>query len=559
MLGQGVQRSTSCEYAPACMPRREIIFYLSLFLIVAVAGTLPYFYVERHTAPDDVFLGLIGRGVVGTYGYFMWAAQSRDGACLFENRYTPEPTPAVYFNPEWYVYGLAARHPGLDFVRILHLDRVLTLAFFLCAVVFLAKGVIASPGYRIFFVMLVFFGAGLGWTSLPFYWITEGMAGQKPSSLPLDLQGVNVFCYAATKPHFLRAFALAALQYALMMRAVTSPCWKLWLSVGIVAGIHSFLRPFQVPEVFVMLGVAALLSRVTVGVPRRSAFWGPAAAACLQLPALFYHGYLTLTDALGAGDWIPTHLPLIPLVLWAGWPLLALVLFFGWSGLREGWQLPVPERILSAWVTVAWVVDNLFPYYLYGHEASGSAYLVAAPLLATVVILPRLEAFFSPSGSTPLRRGVLFGALLLIGLPSAMYAYANLFRAPLQAERQADYYLERDTEAVLQRLREHVPAGAVILAPERLARLIPLYAPNKVFCAHYMLTRKYGEKKSLYERFVQEAEDFSFKQWLISAYSIEYLIFNEKDLSGVRFRPEKVPWLERVDAQGKTGVYRVRM
>lgn len=261
--------------------RREWILPLLLALFFVLAGSLPYAYAHYSTPGGAAFMGFVGRDTSGANAYFAFARQTAEGHHRVTNLYTPHSPSRAYFHPEWWLMGAAARLSGLSLEAVFHAGRVLTVFAFLFATGYLAAVSLRSVAARRAALLLISFGAGFGWL----VWLVNHLfAAGLP--LPWDIQGVSPFAYLMNKPHFMRAGAFAALQYAWFIRGDQSGKMGFFCASGLAAAGHSLVRPYHVPEAVLFL-ILYVLARAPRGRDAgRRAGAGALAAGLCHAPAI---------------------------------------------------------------------------------------------------------------------------------------------------------------------------------------------------------------------------------------------------------------------------------
>ena len=268
---------------PAMTPidRREWLFPLLLALFFAAVGTAPYVHGYLSAGPDEQFMGIIGRGTPGANSYLAFARQVAEGRHLVTNLYNPHAPAHAYFHAEWWIMGMVSRITGVPLLFWFHAGRILSAAAFLLAAYYLCAVFLPERAARRGGLALIAFGAGFGWIL-----VGANATLGTDLTLPLDTRGVTIFGYLMNKPHFIRAGAFAALQYAWLIRGIQTGNVRYFLLSGLAASGHSLVRPYHIPEaclvLLLFLGIRTLYDRRAFGRtlllvpgPRRSAISPP--------------------------------------------------------------------------------------------------------------------------------------------------------------------------------------------------------------------------------------------------------------------------------------------
>lgn len=532
---------------------REYGFPLALAVIIALLGTVPYVYAYRHTPAGERFMGFVGRGTNGSNGYLMMAKQVQQGASLIENKLTPEPLPRTYFNLEWWAFGSFARWTGLSLIATFHVDRVLTVFLVLLSLYFLASVCLEGAGARRMAVSLAVLGSGFGWI----IWSADKAFGlQWPFSL--DLQGVSTAAYLMNKPHFARAVALAALQYAFLILGETRGRRRYFVYSGLAAVLRTAVRPYHIPEtclVYVLVPVLLAWRDGRLDL-RRMANYG--IALLIHLSAALYFVWLAQGNVLGMAGWKRNGILLVPMLLWLGLPFLLTCAGFvasGLSKLRSAGAIPI---VLGAWLFMAWLLENAFPYYTAAHESSFEAYSTAPILLALLGPIPWLYARLKSRWPVP--RAMAGLALLLCCMPSSVYVYGRFFvDCAHPGNPPWRYYVSEDFYQALCWLEANTGPEKVVLASDSSSQFIPVVASNKTVTGHDMLTAWYNEKNAEVGRFYGAPGDEDFKRSLIRKYRVAYVLFGPYERVQNGMRPQDYPWLRPVFSRGPVSVFAVEL
>ena len=534
---------------PAMHPiqRREWLFPLLLSVFFVAAGTAPYFYGYQSAGADESFMGFIGRGTPGANSYLAFARQVAEGSHATTNLYSPHAPSRAYFNPEWWCMGTAARLTGLPLLFWFHAGRVLSAVAFLLAAYYLCAVFLKGGAARRAALGLIAFGAGFGWLLA----LSNGLLGAN-LELTNDARGVTIFGYLMNKPHFIRAGAFAALQYAWLIRGDRTGKIRYFLLSGLAASGHSLIRPYHIPEA--CLTLALYFAARTWG--DRDAFRATlgqvGAAALTHAPVIVWQAFVYLKNPLGLGAmdaWPPVLL--LALIGWFGLPLAAILIHLAATVLRGGAAKP-HLSLPALWLAAAALLLHAHPWFPWGVE-SYFPWIFAPPLLFLRHTWPRIAAW----SGTPRRRRIAIALLAIASLPTNALVYTQFYTTLHQPQEPWRYYLDRDTLGAITWLRENAPDGATVVASHATSQFIPRFANLRVLTSQDALTPNYRQMNSHILRFYQSPGDSGFKQWLCSEQGATYVLAGpeERALGSVDF--ERYPWLVPVHTSGAAAVYRV--
>jgi len=538
---------------------REYTFPLALGVVMAVAGSLPYLYGCLSEAPDEVFMGFVGRGTPGANGYFMLARQAVEGEVFMVNRMTPEPTPQSYFSLQWLLFGRLVRWTGLSMIAMFHIWRVLSVVLFPCAAYFLVALCLDTVFQRRLALALMVFGSGLGWV----FWLARKAAGIG-LPYPLDLQGVSIFGYLVNNPHFIRAGIFTALTWAFLLRGEATGKLRYFVYSGLAATGHGIIRPYLVPEVFLVYALFPAMLSLAEGRWQWRRFVPYAVAGIVFLPAALYLVLTAYANVLGMAGWKRHSLFLSEQALWLGIPFLLVAGYFVFHGLSKARGARPATLLLGLWVGVVLLLVHAYPYFIAGQELSFWALTMAPPILLMLgpgpailewarIRAPRAAARLTAANT----RAWAAAALVMACAPSSLYVYARDFKdlhGPVPPWR---YYLDKDVHAALEWLDANTRPNEVVLASHDTSQFIPRLSRNRVVSGHDMLTADYGEKNGLVSRFYQARGDDEFKRGLVRRFQVRYVVFGPYEWAHNGAAPADHPWLKQVFRSGGVTVYHV--
>ncbi len=562
MVEEGAAHETSRIRGPA--PPREYLFPLALAVAFVVLGSAPYVY-GYWTAPEGTeFMGFVGRGTPGANGYLMLARQVADGGHLMQNQYTPAPTPYTYFNLEWWLFGQCARVSGLSLMGVFHVWRVLTVLAYFAALYWFAGLCLPTRGMRRYAVLLVTIGTGFGWI----VWGVNRFLGLD-LPLPADLGGVCVPGYLVSKPHFMRAAVFALLKYGLLLRGEQTGKARYFALSGVAALGHSAIRPYHLPETYLVYALLPLLLCWKDGRLDLRRLGRYALAGLVLLPAVAYYAWMAWENTLGMAGWQRDSLFLLQLALWLGWPFVVLCVYFLLRGFapERVRAAGVPALLLGLWLLIAWLLLNTSPYFSAGQELAFFALTTVPPI--AVLLGPWREARGWLAGrapglaawlEAPGRARLLAAALLLAAMPGTIYVYANFFR-DLHRERPGSiwrYYLDDSVAGAVQWLgvQGHETAP-VLLASPATAQFVPRLADVRVVCGHDMLSPYFAQERGYVERFYRDTADVGYKRWLAERCRVDYVLVGPEERALGAFDAPAIPWLEPVFTQDDVTLYAV--
>ncbi|MBL7645397.1 MAG: hypothetical protein JNK74_04305 [Candidatus Hydrogenedentes bacterium] len=532
--------------------RREWCFPLALAIAFAVVGSLPYLQAIRAEGPDETFMGFVGRGTPGANSYFAFSRQVAEGGMLTTNLYNPHAPSRAYFNPEWWIIGATARATGLSLTTLFHGERVLAAFAFLLAAYYLCAVVLATARHRRLALALVAFGGGFGW-------IVEALNAVIHGNLvvPADTQGVTLFAYLVNKPHFIRAGACAALQYAWLIRGAESGRWGFFCAAGLAASAHSLIRPYQIPEACLVLLLHVVARSFQDPRATRTAMLQAGCAILGHAPAIAWHAWILMDNPLGLGPmqaWQP--MLLLMQTLWLGLPFCAVLVYAGLRCARGHWS-PAPS-IPVLWLAAAMLLLQAHPWFPWGVE-SYFPWVLAPPLLFVKHIVPPAENWLKARLRTRFLRPLTLALLMVLILPGNALNYARFFTALHEPVPPWRYYLPDDLLNGLNWLETEAAPESVILASHDTSQFVPRLADLRVVSGQDVLTDRYREANASVLRFFLTPGDDAFKVGFCREQRVSYVVIGPFERAVAALNPADHRWMRPVYNEGNIAIYRVEL
>jgi hypothetical protein len=489
----------------------------------------------------------------------MMAEQGQEGAWLFENRISSETTPRAYFNLEWLLFGRMAAWTGVSLVSMFHIWRIFGVFLFIMCANFLIGLCLPDNRYRILCLLLLIFGSGFGWMLASInYFLGAHLA------VTSDFYGVTLFAHLVNKPHFIRGAIFAMLTCAFLIQGEKSGKYRYFVYSGLAASAHGFIRPFHIPETYLLYVTVPMILCYFEGQINRQRFLNYALAGLVFLPTTIYLLLTAYWNVLGMAGWQGFSHHLLTMMLWLGFPFCICIFALCWGGLSMLRKQDVSTLILSLWLLAAWLVANAFPYYSPGAESSFYALAIAPPILIFcglyqfglrffVTHYPRLNTW------TAGRRGMALAILFLVfSVPSNAYNYYDFFAGLHEVRDYVRHYIDNDEYNALVWMRGNTNPDDVMLASVQVAQFAPRLSGNRVFAGHEHYTPNFTEKTQQLYRFYGQSNDAEYKQGLVTLFHIDYLFYGPFERKIGQLNPKGIPWLVKVYDQGEVQIYRVK-
>jgi hypothetical protein len=539
-------------------------FVVIVIIVVCALTSLPYLYGYLSAPPDRVFMG-IALGTPDTTQYFAWM-RAFGQSHLIENRLTPEPNEAVFFNLLWWTLGRLALWSGLSLPLVFQAFRIVTAITFLALAYWFCGLFLAERGQRRVAFLLIAFGSGLGWL-----WVVHKYAnGLADVAYPFDLYVVepNTFLGMMAFPHFVQAALLILVVVALALfaferrRLRDSAVMALW--AGIVALILGLTHAYDLLLIYAIIGAYALVLWRREGFSSRLILI-PAIIGVLSVAPALYSVYMTsafplwrdvLTQFSNAGAWTPNPLHLLILL---GIPFFVALLAFGRNAGGEATKLQANrEALLKTWFVVnffvVYVPLNYQIHYLNGWQ-------VPIAILATMAlyrrVIPALKRFTDGS-ALALRSAVprLLPALLLLAvLPTN--AYLLTWRVVDLSRYNHPYYLTQDEWDALTWLNANAPSDAVVLSAMDVGQYVPSATGARAFLAHWAMTADLYGKQDMVRAFFDAEVGDAERAAILQSYNVRYILWGPTERAIGGYDLATSPYVQQVFERPQAAVYQV--
>lgn len=526
--------SSSVKNFTYCPPisKKEFWFPLVLGIIICIVGSFPYIYGKSLENEKGIFMGMVGRGTAGSFGYIMFQRQAWEGKWWFTNQCTPDSPNNSYFNIEWWLLGSLARIASLSVLEFFHVDRCFSIFLFLFSIYYFLALILDTIPQRRFVLLLITTGSGLGW-------LLRCLNSMFYLSLPLswDMEGIQILSYLICKPHFIRSITLAVLMYTFLIRGFQTGKVIFFILCGIMALLHSLMRPYLIPESYIMFILIPLLFCIMKKKLEWKWFRLCAIPAIIHFPAILYYFWVSLSDALGMSGWAENHQfmgkPgfLIEYILGIGWTWLVCMIFFIY--LVRKCQERISFLVILMWILVAWGICNLYPYWKPGQESGLYAFIIAPPILTIIGPYQWISNYFTQNNAI---RNKIFHFLLflfsqklllatliiLISIPTTAFVYYSMFRDLKYGHPQWSYFLSRDAHYALEYLIKNGKENDVVIASPKTSPFIFALTPCRTVTGHFMLTKDYVKKTEDVVRFFKHTQ-LPVQEEILQKYRVRYI------------------------------------
>ncbi len=452
-----------------------ILIALALLLLA-----IPYEAAERSVPSNQQFTGFLINPWDG-FSYLAKMRQGADGAWLFQLPYTPQPGQPAFLFGYYLFLGHLSRWIGQSLLAVFHGARLLNAALMYALIYVGYRRWLPSPRAAQAGLLLTILSGGLGWVGVPFGLVASDL--NIPESIP--------FLSAYTNAHFPLAVALLISGHLLVSEVPFGRIPRLLLATACGA-LQAIVLPFTI------LAQGAVLVIWLLWEQRWSNRFPDAGRPILRKKL-----EVAIALGIGAGPWLAYDLwltighPVLSIwsrqnqtpspALWSyllGFGVVLLLAIL--AAMRAGVHRLPSGRLLLVWAAATFLLLYA-PIGLQRRFSIG----IYIPLVALAVWY--LEARFR--SNRPWRWSLILTTLLSV--PSLVFVVlagiAGVARGePLliltQAEIRAYHWL-----------RDHAPAGALVLAAPLSGNRLPAFADVRVIYGHPFETPNAGEAREAIE------------------------------------------------------------
>ena len=461
-------------------------WFLGVLALVLAATELPYVAAERAVGAGAMFAGHFAYDG-DIHMILSFVRQAREGAWLFENRFTPEPHEPALFNLAWLLFGRLAALLDLGPNAALRVARVLG-AVVLCGAFWTVAGaMLRTHAWRRVAFAAFATGGGFGWAFVLANAAAARLAdgGAALPVLAADLRGgFHPFWQILNSGHLSLAHGLLLATVGVLAAAVRDRS-RGKLAAATVGGVLvGLVRPV---DLRVFLAVAASTATVVTVRDRRRGrpvpwrLWWPAAAALLPLAQ---HAVLFGTHPVFRWWRLQnTVVPPGPAELVAAVGLAGVIALV--ALVTTAVRLPEDDARVPLWSYVAVACAAPLAYPLVSFAGQILDPLAGAALLGAVAWLEgRTRGAWSRAGTA-----AAVGLLVLNAASSAWLVRDALDPGKLRART-----IEADDAEVLGWHGAHAPTDAVVLTPPRLRARVAGRTHCREYCGYHFATVDFATK-----------------------------------------------------------------
>ena len=548
-----------------------------VILAICVLSSLPYLYGYLSAPPGRVFMGIL-LNTPDTTQYFAWM-RGFGAANLIDNKLTPEPNEAMFFNLLWWTLGKLARWGGLSLPLVYQIFRIVAAVAFLLLAYWFCGLFLPDQGQRRTAFLLIALGSGLGWI-----WVVlKYLSRSSDVAYPFDVYTVepNTFLGIMAFPHFIQAAFLLLIVFALALLAFERRRLREALLAGLVAFVLGLTHAYDLLLVYTVVGAFALVLLWREGFSYRLLLI-PASIVAISIGPAIYSVYITsafpvwrevLAQFVNAGAWTPSPPHLLVLL---GVPflvaLITLILPQRLPGAGRGSMTPPAplgtalnkrELFLRTWFVVNFFVVYV-PLSYQIHYLNG--WQVPIAILATMGfyrrVIPWLRRRMTQDGR---RKTLAFGRLsvesmlasllIVAALPTNVYLFA--WRFVDLSRYNHPYYLARDEWEALRWLDAHAPPDAVVFSSADIGQYVPSATEGRAFLAHWAMTVDLYRKQEIVRAFFNATMDEAERAAVLRAYHVRYIFWGEAERKLGTFNPDVLPFVRRVYVSPQAVIYQV--
>jgi hypothetical protein len=474
----------------------------TLILWFLLTTLLLLFYARQNDV--HVFTGIFGARMhkwvaYDSALYLDMIEQSKQGAWLLENRFSPEQGTPVYLNSIWVLVGKIGKVTGISSLSAFTVFRFAAMLIFVLALRRFLSEVTDKMIVRNLSILLIVFGGGIGW----FFGIAGTyMPELRPWFTEIRSPESNCFLSLLTTPHISLAAAFVLLVLVGYMKAGKGSYRAVWLTCFSIVLLATF-HPYDIIMLYLIGAAYVLFSRLKDGKFSRTLMVTYVSSVAASTPVLAYHRWTLLTApdmrGLNLQNAVPPETSLM--YVFALSPLLIFAL-------RQLFLQMASFRLLSAGhlLVVTWAL--VIPLMVYSYPDVSFAWKLGIGMQVPLYILAaewidRRLSYEKQRGEAKRMRAFSrttswIAAAIAISLVSSITTLAAMTKVAL--DRAFPYFLEAEDVAAMQWLADKGEGSETVLSLRWEGMFMPRYADKRAFMGHAIQSVNYSGKEWLAER-----------------------------------------------------------
>jgi hypothetical protein len=524
--------------------KKEIIALIVWSIFIIILSIIPYLIGASYCPPGMKFMYFIGNNF-DQNSYIAWMKQAQEGNILFEDKFTTEPHPKVFFHPFFLFCGIFSSITGIDLLITYHLIRVI-FTFILLILVYLFSSIFLSKiHYKLFFLMLISLSSGLGWLA-PHPLLSPLGNNYQIMSIDMWVSEAITFLIILTKPLFITALILMISIFILILKSYETK--KVYLSViaGILGAILGLIHPYDIITIYSVNIIYLIWIRGNYKQIKSFIIF-----LILSLPAIIYE-YIIFTFTPVFKEWAKTFtLSPNPYSFIIGYGFIGL---FAFIYIYYNWDKKSKKDIfLISWVFTVLLL-SYFPIRFQRRLILGLH--IPLTLLATngifkyVIPWIKNKPFFKK-----INEAILLLIIFVLTIPTNIrYIIDDLYHTKTY---YLNYNLYNEDVEALKWVDKNIPSSETVLASFVIGIYIPGWTGNKVYVGHYDQTINANEKLKRIRIFFNNETTINERINLIKESKARYIYYGpfERIVGTPNF--DKMDFLKKIYQNEKVSIYKI--
>jgi hypothetical protein len=555
----------STQKLPA-ISKTEWRIVLLITAALLVITSLPALFGYLSTPADKHFMGIV-MNVPDHAQYFMWFRGFGESPVI-NNRMTPEPNQALFFNLLWWSLAQLGGLFGLGYAAMYQVMRVLGITFFVITAYRICALALPDVFNRMLALLIVCTTSGFGWVLIVLkYTVTNG---ELINPLDVYVAEGNTFLSAIGFPHFLAA-AVYIWCFELFVRGVRENRRALIIACGLFAQFMGWQHAYDLIIVWAVLGAYCALLMLRDRMIRPRLVIDLILVGVISVPPALYSVLLTRLDPLweqvlaqfaNAGVYTPPlyRLPMLLGFTFVAACVMAVLDLRRLPGARQSTEgsrelLSDAELLILGWFVISFVLIYLpADYQIHMLNGWQVPMAILATRLLTGHIMPWVRRRFGRNEASA--RRLVAAAFLLAIVPTNLYLLT--WRFTDLARHTYDYYLTRGDIEALRWLDANAGPQDVVLSSMSFGQYVPVLTDSHAYLAHWAQTVAFFDKRSTVEEIYNSTIDLARRQQLLNDSRARYIVIGDAERQLAAFDDAVVRGLPLAFESGATRVYAVR-
>lgn len=518
---------------------KQLLVAAAIAVITILLTFIPIIYGSTSVSDDSYFTGKTMSSKYDLYTYLSWIEQGREGKILFQQLYSTENQPQIFFHPIFLITGRTADLLQVSNLTAYYILRAFSAVVFFISAFLLVSFFLRNTYERFLAFALVCSSAGLGFVLTAgnkLLWLYEFNSFSDAAGSVLDMLGLSL------------VFGI----FLVTLQKFKKRNWLYLLLAGVMINLLALIHTYDLALLFSILFSYALWQLFRE--EEKFTFLNSCYLLLLTLPSVLWQVYVLYSNSpLGVWAFLQSQVATSPFyVILIQYGLLAL---FG----LIGFYISVDHKRKEYTFLVIWLLIGFLlvytPLFANFQRKFGIGYHVLLCIFSAVAIQYGFSKLISNAGKF-VKYGITGFVVVFLSLTNV---YTTLVQMSLYDGNPRPYYITRNEYNSLVWLRENVQKPATVLTDYELANVVPGITGLSVFVGHYDQTISADAKFAIGNNMVTNLVQFKDPlRGFVKQEGINYVVIGQETKSLGNFRGENREYLKLVYRNSDVEIYQVQ-